>query len=209
MRARSSTLAGGSSGSSATVVAILIAVALAGLAIVLALAALRNMSSDGVANGRGNSGESQDTARQPAPPVQVPPAHPGWIVPDPAFPGYPTPPYPSVRPGHRVLDVRVHNSTPPPIHPFAIAAGEPFAQVGIVYSLENDKRYPLFSRQAPYRKHRYQYYISTDNSSIQIAARAQGRDCGEELGCEELFTGDTISVPELGASELTVKLFSR
>ena len=114
---------------------------------------------------------------------------------------------PPVRVSDHVMDVRVHSPTGgPPLHPFAIAAGEPFRQVGIVFSVEADKRYPLFSRAAPYRRHRYQYYVSTDNSSIQISARAQGRDCGEELGCEELYTDDTISVPELGDSEFKVKL---
>ena len=195
-----------------TTIALLVAVALASLAVVLALVAVRN------ANANSENASRPDTNIYPSAPdrpVQVNPSL--WNVPNPAFPPpYPPPAptylptYPPVRVADRMLDVRVHSPTGgPPLHPFAIAAGEPFRQVGIVYSVEADKRYPLFSRQAPYRRNRYQYYVSTDNSSIQISARAQGRDCGEELGCDELYTDDMVNVPELGEPELKVKLFNK
>lgn len=117
---------------------------------------------------------------------------------------------PELVPGREVVDVRVHDTQPPPpMHAFAVAVGGPFEQVGIVYSLEADKRYPLFSRAAPHHRHRYQYYVSTDNSSVQISARVEGRDCGESMGCTELYTGDTIEVPELGTQTFTVKLFAK
>lgn len=197
-----------------TALIVLISVAVAAFAIVVALVALRSSRQLQKQNAA-HSGTPDYKIYPNVPEVQrvqqVP--IPDWTVPNPAHPAYHTPPpsYPAVRvAGDRVLDVRVHNASPgPPLHPFALAAGLPFRQVGIVYNLEADKRYPLFAREAPYRKNRYQYYVSSDDSSIQISARAQGRDCGEEIGCEELYTDDTITVPELGGKEYTVKLFAR
>ena len=190
------------------VAVLLLAVALAALAIVLALAAIRNVKDAPTKEG---SQQSQQQSQQPQHAQQPP----NWTMSNSgqlalnAVPAYPST-FPPVRTGERILDVRVRNSTPgPPMHPFAIAAGEPFAQVGIVYSLEADARHPLFAREAPYRRNRYQYYVSTDNSSIQISARSKGRDCGEELGCDELYTDDKISVPELGDTEFTVKINNR
>jgi hypothetical protein len=190
---------------------VFIAVALASLAIVLALAAIRNAKGSASAavdpKDVAHHQSLQQHARQEVPNWSVSGMHANRPIN--SVPAYP-PTYPPVRTGERVLDVRVHNSTPgPPMHPFAIAAGEPFSQVGIVYSLEADARHPLFAREAPYRRNRYQYYVSTDNSSIQISARSKGRDCGEELGCDELYTDDKINVPELGDQEFTVKIHNR
>lgn len=189
------------------VAVLLLAVALATLAVVLALAAIRNVKN-------APTKEASQQSQLPQQSQQLSQA-PNWTMSNSgqlalnAVPDYPST-FPPVRTGERILDVRVRNSTPgPPMHPFAIAAGEPFAQVGIVYSLEADARHPLFAREAPYRRNRYQYYVSTDNSSIQISARSKGRDCGEELGCDELYTDDKISVPELGDTEFTVKINNR
>jgi len=180
------------------VVAVSLAVALATIAVVFSLLAVRN-TLNANSSGSGGGGGANNAHVLINPNVHTPNAVPG------------TPSaYPPVRASDRVLDVRVHRASPsPPMHPFAIATGQPFEQVGIVYNLETDSRHPLFAREAPYRRHRYQYYVSTDNSSIQISARSRGRDCGEELGCDELYTDDTISVPELSDKEFKVKLFSR
>lgn len=107
----------------------------------------------------------------------------------------------------RGLDVNVRPATPPPpMGPCSVAAGAPFRQAGIVYSADGRSRYPLFSRPAPYHRGRMQYYISTGEAHIQVSPRVNGRDCGESIGCDELFDGDTIEAPELGEECLKVKL---
>ena len=135
-------------------------------------------------------------------------------------------PVPGPDPTHRrasdTIDVRVHDPIPPPpIRTDTVFPGQigtvrdtrdtpaPFAQIGIVFSLDADARYPLYGRPTPHRRHRHQYYIATETAGVQLAARVNGRDCGEELGCDELYDGDEITVPELGPATYTVKLFSR
>jgi hypothetical protein len=54
-----------------------------------------------------------------------------------------------------------------------------------------------------------QYYVSTKEGHVQVSARVNDRDCAEQLGCEELYNGDTVAVPELGENELVVKLYAR
>lgn len=110
-----------------------------------------------------------------------------------------------------VLDVRTHSGTPPPpMGPFAAYAGSAFQQVGFVFSVEEDKRFPLYARPTPYHRNgRTQYYVGTRDAHVQVSPRVGGRDCADDLGCEEMSDGDKVSIPELSSEELTVKLYRR
>ena len=111
--------------------------------------------------------------------------------------------------GH-MQDVRVHQPAPePPIGQWGLSAGEPFKQIGIVYSTESGTRMPLYARRAPYHNSRMQYFVGTGDSRIQVSARVGDRDCAESIGCEEIYTGDEVRVPEVDPSPLTVKLFAQ
>ena len=113
-------------------------------------------------------------------------------------------------PNGRPLDVCVH--TPPPMPPirdggvFNRTPAAPFVQIGIVYSVDADKRLPLYGRPAPFRRHRYQYFVTTDTPNVHLAVRAAGRDCSDEVGCDELSSGDEVTIPELGDHVFRVKL---
>lgn len=114
------------------------------------------------------------------------------------------------------VDVRLVDPMPappiqPPQHgiPLAQKHDKVFKQVGIVFSVDANERFPLFWRAAPHRRHRHQYYVATPTAGVQLAVRTGGRDCTEELGCEQIASGDEVSLPELGARAYTVKLFAR
>ena len=138
------------------------------------------------------------------PRAPVPPLHPSTVGPSPGWQSA------DANPGNAgIVDVRL-NSGSPPLDPWALAVGEPFQQVGYVFSKAGDTQMPLYARPTPYHRNgRKQYYVSTKEGHVQVSARVKDRDCAEQLGCEELYTGDTVSVPELGESELAVKLYAR
>ena len=116
-----------------------------------------------------------------------------------------------VGPHGSMLDVRVNEAAPlPPMDAWATAAGEPFSRLGIVYSASGDKQLPLYGRATPYhRGGRMQYFVSSPGGHIQVSPRVGGRDCAEQLGCEELSDGDKVAIPELGEEEMIVKLNAR
>lgn len=140
-------------------------------------------------------------------------------VPIPAVPPHPSlalpPPWSPVSGGvpvdsGDVIDVRIHGGAPsPPMDPWALAAGAPFRQIGFVYSNKTDTRLPLYGRAAPFHSSRMQYYVSTRDANIQVSARVNDKDCAERLGCEELYNGDTVTVPEIEDEPLTVKLYAQ
>lgn len=108
------------------------------------------------------------------------------------------------------VDVVVHPTHPaPPMSTWAASRGSSFKQAGFAWSADLGIRLPLYSREAPYHRHRHQYFVGTEDSRVQVSARVGDRDCAAELGCEELFEGDQIHVPEVASQPLTVKLHHR
>ena len=57
----------------------------------------------------------------------------------------------------------------------------------------DDKLLPLYGRRT--RGDRWNYYTRTDTyNPVPIPIRHQKRDCMEDIGCQELMTGDEIKV---------------
>lgn len=73
-----------------------------------------------------------------------------------------------------------------------------YQQIGILTSEETDKEpivLPLFGRKIPNRSDRWQYYTATDkNNMMRIPLSYQNRDCEEDVGCNEIYTGDQLQV---------------
>lgn len=58
---------------------------------------------------------------------------------------------------------------------------------------------PLYGRQLHRGSQLWQYYtISDGNIPIHLSFEHQGRDCGSEYGCKELYDGDSVVVDEYG-----------
>lgn len=60
---------------------------------------------------------------------------------------------------------------------------------------------PLFGRQATTNRDRWNYYTRTDGiNPVQVPIQYKRRNCDDDLGCEEITDGESISVPVLGQS---------
>lgn len=55
---------------------------------------------------------------------------------------------------------------------------------------------PLYGQRSVSRRNRSYYYTIT--SGIKVPLVAGGRSCLDEVGCDELFQGDVVTVPDVG-----------
>lgn len=80
----------------------------------------------------------------------------------------------------------------------ALAPSAEFQQVGILKSIDGSEPIvlPLFGRRLPNRPDRWEYYTATDKQNmLRVPIVFENRDCLEEVGCNEVYKGDTIEVP--------------
>lgn len=74
---------------------------------------------------------------------------------------------------------------------------EAYQQMG--YIKADEQLLPLFGRRTGRSNDRFNYYTRTDSyNPIQVPITVAKRDCSEDLGCEELFGGETVQVRGLG-----------
>lgn len=58
---------------------------------------------------------------------------------------------------------------------------------------------PLFGRKVASSRERYNYYTRTDGfNPIQVSVNYKNRSCDDDNGCDEIFSGEAIAVPQLG-----------
>ena len=58
---------------------------------------------------------------------------------------------------------------------------------------------PLFGRKVAASRERYNYYTRTDGfNPIQVSVNYKNRSCDDDNGCDEIFSGDNVAVPQLG-----------
>ena len=75
---------------------------------------------------------------------------------------------------------------------------EAYQQMGLIRTDENTVL-PLYGRPTASRSDRFQYYSRTDTyNPVQIPLRYNNRDCVDDIGCNELFDGDTVSLVPSG-----------
>ena len=75
---------------------------------------------------------------------------------------------------------------------------ETYQQMGILRTDEGTVL-PLYGRPTASRSDRFQYYSRTDTyNPIQLPIRYNNYDCVDDVGCNELFDGDTISLVPTG-----------
>jgi hypothetical protein len=76
---------------------------------------------------------------------------------------------------------------------------EAYQQMG--YIKADEQLLPLFGRRTGRSNDRFNYYTRTDSyNPIQVPITVAKRDCSEDLGCEELFGGETVQIRGLGKS---------
>ncbi len=82
-----------------------------------------------------------------------------------------------------------------------------FTQIGILTNEAKNNTLPLYGRQLYTSSSKWNYYTSTGSfHSISIPIKINNRDCDTEIGCDELYTGDTIFIDELNDT-FTVKIY--
>lgn len=58
---------------------------------------------------------------------------------------------------------------------------------------------PLLGRRSAGSRDRFNYYTRTDGlNPIQVPVSYKNRGCDDDNGCDEIFSGETVSVPLLG-----------
>jgi hypothetical protein len=77
-----------------------------------------------------------------------------------------------------------------------------FQPIGVLTNIDTKKEpniLQLFGRPLWIGSNKWQYYTSSDNyQSIKIQVVSKRRECLSDLGCEELYTGDTVFIPSYG-----------
>jgi hypothetical protein len=73
---------------------------------------------------------------------------------------------------------------------------ESFQSVGIV--TVDDKILPLYGRRTAGSSDRWNYYTRTDTyNPVPLPVRYQKRDCMDDVGCQEILSGDRVKVDGL------------
>jgi hypothetical protein len=80
-----------------------------------------------------------------------------------------------------------------------------YRQIGILHS--SGSVLPLLGRRVHNGSTNWHYYtLTNDAMSLRIPLKHKNRMCTDTNGCQELYNGDTVSIPELGAS-FTIKMY--
>jgi len=71
---------------------------------------------------------------------------------------------------------------------------ETYQSMGVL-TMDDGQILPIYGRRTASRSDRFQYYTRTDTyNPVQLPLRYKRRDCQDDIGCEELFDGDSITV---------------
>jgi hypothetical protein len=101
------------------------------------------------------------------------------------------------------VDTRISSVMSMPTRGFAGS----FQQIGIVVNDDKSKILPLFGRQLYSNNSKWNYYIKNDAfHSESIPVEVNNRDCSDEVGCTELYSGDVLDVRILG-ERFTVEIY--
>ena len=100
--------------------------------------------------------------------------------------------------------------TKPPEYPLR---GQPsqFQQMGVlVAAVDGDKEpilLPLFGRKLSSRD-RWEYYCASDKfHMMRLPVVVGSRDCQEDVGCDEIFNGQQVMVPDYGTKPFTARIY--
>jgi hypothetical protein len=88
-----------------------------------------------------------------------------------------------------------------------------YQQIGVLTSNETDKEpvvLPLYGRQINNRTDRWQYYTATDkNNMMRLPLVFEGRDCEDDVGCKEMYTGDQLTIDVYAGRIFTATVYKK
>jgi hypothetical protein len=71
---------------------------------------------------------------------------------------------------------------------------ETYQSMGVL-TMEDGAVLPLYGRRTASRSDRFQYYTRTDTyNPVQLPLSYKRRDCQDDVGCDELFNGESVKV---------------
>jgi len=71
---------------------------------------------------------------------------------------------------------------------------EAYQSMGVM-TTDDGQVLPIYGRRTASRSDRFQYYTRTDTyNPVQLPIKHKRRDCQDDIGCEELFDGENITV---------------
>jgi hypothetical protein len=74
---------------------------------------------------------------------------------------------------------------------------ESFQSIGII-KVGGDQVLPLYGRRTTGSSDRWNYYTRTDSfNPVPVPIQYQRRDCMDDVGCQEIFSGETLRVDAL------------
>jgi len=110
-----------------------------------------------------------------------------------------------------VVTIIRNEEEPPPEYrrngPYRDYRPRNFQQIGLLTETTTGEVLPLWGRGAPNYRDRWNYYSSTPGQQIYSlpVTSADGRDCTEDMGCNELYGGETVTVfGQTGAFEVKI-----
>ena len=75
---------------------------------------------------------------------------------------------------------------------------ESYQSMGLLKT-DDGQLLPLYGRRTASSSNRYNYYTRTDTyNPVPLPIRYKRRDCQDDIGCEELFSGDEVVVSPTG-----------
>ncbi len=96
----------------------------------------------------------------------------------------------------------VHLASPPPYKQYKPPR---YQQMGLL--LGDNEVLPLYGRETPTRRDSYNYYTTTPGEQkYSLPINFKDRDCTEDIGCQEFYGGEEVTV--LGRDgEYTTKIY--
>tara|TARA_Y100000389_G_C17450462_1_gene514419 strand:+ start:2023 stop:2595 length:573 start_codon:yes stop_codon:yes gene_type:complete len=106
----------------------------------------------------------------------------------------------------QVISPSVPSTNPPVVISSAVPINVPtrgereeYRQLGVLTDSSNAMILPLFGRRLWSSSNKLQYFTKTDKfHSLSLPVFKNGRDCSETYGCDEIYEGDEVYVPQLG-----------
>lgn len=91
--------------------------------------------------------------------------------------------------------IPVGGALPPPFGFATQGFPDKYQSYGFIMT-DNGQTLPLYGRRTAGRSDRYNYYTRTDTyNPIQMPVVFKKRDCQDSVGCEEIFSGDHVRLP--------------
>jgi hypothetical protein len=127
----------------------------------------------------------------------------------------PPTPMPTPTPKQEVTIIVKSEDNAAKVHPQQYRDDE-YSQIGVLSSdaisadLPQPLILPLFGKQMRTRRERWMYYAAAEKQPLwKVPVTKSGRNCVDDVGCEEIFDGDEVSVPIYKGVRFTATVYKK